>query len=517
MSRLRSKIIKGGNMVKKSKRFAALFLSAFLVFNSAWGSYNKSYAFALELITGVTTPTIGEVVAALLLTCGVTAGSYEYYENGAALQAWGDDMNEKMWAAFQEHAEDKELSYQEYSQWLTNAASGVLDTTSEFWDNLKWFVGELYNSKTVSDDITTYDYQSLVSGYNIITTIDGDSSGYLRYFTNTSQQLDISNAMVEYPYLTWVDYCDEMYIYVFLTSEPVVFQLYVGKYEGTEKTRLLPYGTYDGFMRCLTIGKNGYSDSYSGTKNGSTTKDLGIKNTLYYGDSPNAHCNYVPQIYYNGALYDPSYDLPEVKDDYTRVGGASDVFDRDNSLDNYDLVGGLGLTGDVAIDWPGLLGLDGVADDAETWADVLAGVIAGVVAGELDWTDVMDGLGVVPVDVATDKVIGNEGVTDEDVSKDEADESTTISADYTIQGLEKLFPFCLPFDLIHFFNVLSAEPEAPCFTIPVPYMTASGMTTYDVEIDLSKFDSVAQLLRTMELLVFIIGLIMITRDKMIKG
>jgi hypothetical protein len=498
--------------LKRSKRFAALFLSAFLVFNSAWGSYNKSYAFALELVTGVTAPTIGEVVAALLLTCGVTAGSYEYYENGAALQAWGDDMNEKMWAAFQEHADDKELSYQEYTQWLTNASSGVLDTTSEFWGDFKWFVGELYNSKTVSDDITTYDYQSLVSGNNIITKVDGDSSGYLRYFTNSSQQLDISNAMVQFPYLTWIYYADT-YVWVFLTAKPLILQLSVNDGIGISNTRLIPYGKYDGFLRCFTISNK----SYSGTSNGSTTTNMGIKNWITYYEDSNIHCNYIPQIYYNGALYDPSYDLPEVKDDYTHVGGASDVFDRDNSLDNYDLVGGLGLTGDVAIDWPGLLGLDGVADDAETWADVLAGVIAGVVAGELDWTDVMDGLGVVPVDVATDKVIGNEGVTDEDVSKDEADESTTISADYTIQGLEKLFPFCLPFDLIHFFNVLSAEPEAPCFTIPVPYMTASGMTTYDVEIDLSKFDSVAQLLRTMELLVFIIGLIMITRDKMIKG
>ena len=43
------------------------------------------------------------------------------------------------------------------------------------------------------------------------------------------------------------------------------------------------------------------------------------------------------------------------------------------------------------------------------------------------------------------------------------------------------------------------------------------MATYDIVIDLSSFNSVAELLRDMECLAFIVGLIMITRSRMIRG
>lgn len=80
-----------------------------------------------------------------------------------------------------------------------------------------------------------------------------------------------------------------------------------------------------------------------------------------------------------------------------------------------------------------------------------------------------------------------------------------------------MFPFCLPFDLIDFIKVLDAPAEAPKFTIPFKYPTRSGTATYDIVIDLSSFNSVAELLRDMECLAFIVGLIMITRSRMIRG
>lgn len=76
-----------------------------------------------------------------------------------------------------------------------------------------------------------------------------------------------------------------------------------------------------------------------------------------------------------------------------------------------------------------------------------------------------------------------------------------------------LFPFCVPFDLIEFLGVLNAEPEAPVirwrFYVP-------RVVDYEIEIDLSVFDSVAQIMRTMELLAFCIGLILLTRN-IIRG
>lgn len=85
---------------------------------------------------------------------------------------------------------------------------------------------------------------------------------------------------------------------------------------------------------------------------------------------------------------------------------------------------------------------------------------------------------------------------------------------YTLD-LTEYFPFCLPFDIYEFLSLLAAEPEAPVFewVIPVPQMD----TEFPISIDLSAWDGVAKLFRTFELLAFIIGLAMVTRDKFIRG
>lgn len=79
-----------------------------------------------------------------------------------------------------------------------------------------------------------------------------------------------------------------------------------------------------------------------------------------------------------------------------------------------------------------------------------------------------------------------------------------------------LFPFCVPFDLIDTIKVLDAEPQAPCIDIPFPYLTDKGLKTEKLTIDLSKYDDIALLMRRCELLLFIIGLILLTRN-IIRG
>lgn len=79
-----------------------------------------------------------------------------------------------------------------------------------------------------------------------------------------------------------------------------------------------------------------------------------------------------------------------------------------------------------------------------------------------------------------------------------------------------LFPFCIPFDLIDALEVLDAEPVAPAIDVPIPYMTEKGMKMHTIKIDLSEYDSIALLLRRMELLLFIVGLILLTRN-IIRG
>lgn len=88
------------------------------------------------------------------------------------------------------------------------------------------------------------------------------------------------------------------------------------------------------------------------------------------------------------------------------------------------------------------------------------------------------------------------------------------ATDYAIQ-LRDFFPFCIPFDLFDFITVLSAEPEAPVFhwEIPVPQLGQ----TFELEVDLSAWDEIAILFRNLELLAFIFGLAIMTREKFLRS
>lgn len=86
-----------------------------------------------------------------------------------------------------------------------------------------------------------------------------------------------------------------------------------------------------------------------------------------------------------------------------------------------------------------------------------------------------------------------------------------------LADLKNLFPFCLPFDLIDFFGVLSAEPVAPSLHGRSRGFHVTEFRRWNLEIDLSAFNEVAKIMLTMEVLVFIVGLILITRSHMIRG
>lgn len=86
--------------------------------------------------------------------------------------------------------------------------------------------------------------------------------------------------------------------------------------------------------------------------------------------------------------------------------------------------------------------------------------------------------------------------------------------EYQVIGLQDVFPFCIPFDIYDFFECLAADPVAPVvnwrFYVP-------GICDETITLDLSQFNTVAQIVRTMELLAFIVGLALVTREKFLRG
>lgn len=91
--------------------------------------------------------------------------------------------------------------------------------------------------------------------------------------------------------------------------------------------------------------------------------------------------------------------------------------------------------------------------------------------------------------------------------------------DMGIEGLDAtrdwrlVFPFCIPFDIIDLFNTLCAEPVAPRWEFPLQF-PAYGID-YTFVIDFEQFDSVAEVFRLCETILYLLGLMILT-GKVIK-
>lgn len=119
-----------------------------------------------------------------------------------------------------------------------------------------------------------------------------------------------------------------------------------------------------------------------------------------------------------------------------------------------------------------------------------------------------------------DEAVKNPTVTNPSVTPDttpilnpsDVDPGTAITG--LSFDLTNIFPFCIPFDIYAALNLLDAEPVAPSyhFHLEWPYNIVIDFT-----LDLSPFNQVAAVARTMEILLFIIGLAVMTRSMFIRG
>ena len=106
----------------------------------------------------------------------------------------------------------------------------------------------------------------------------------------------------------------------------------------------------------------------------------------------------------------------------------------------------------------------------------------------------------------------------------EEDSSDDIDPKNYTTDLKRIFPFCIPFDLVHLIQAFEAEPEAPVFEIPFDLeledpWTGKKIVNYHhtFKLDFSDYESVIEIFRIFEVIFFIIGLLLITRQQMIKG
>ena len=138
--------------------------------------------------------------------------------------------------------------------------------------------------------------------------------------------------------------------------------------------------------------------------------------------------------------------------------------------------------------------------------------------------------------VVGDDVISGAGAGDKDKEKDlvyvpsisSAAENTETSDLTGSLSIDKIrydvetpsiitykFPFSLPFDVYNIFNLLSASPESPKFSVPLQ-STELGINE-SIEIDLSEYDWIAEIVRWFVYVVFCIGIIKLTNNLIGRG
>lgn len=99
-------------------------------------------------------------------------------------------------------------------------------------------------------------------------------------------------------------------------------------------------------------------------------------------------------------------------------------------------------------------------------------------------------------------------MADAEASTDVPSDVPSDIANGKIEGLQTVFPFCVPYDIKEFFNVLVADPVAPKWTFHLDYYDMK----YDLTLNLADFESVFVVFRYGMLGLFILGLILITRE-----
>lgn len=123
----------------------------------------------------------------------------------------------------------------------------------------------------------------------------------------------------------------------------------------------------------------------------------------------------------------------------------------------------------------------------------------------------------IPITIPSDQPI-NIPQSEEDLRQDNAAEAET-ALDEAMNGsnykydLSDVFPFCIPFDFVDLLKALSAEPKTPSFEFPfvVPILGINNVYV----IDLNWMNTVMQIVRTMEIVGFLMFLMVLT-GKVIK-
>lgn len=453
---------------------------------------------------------------------------------------------------------------------LESASAGVIDTTSEAWQWAKDFVSDIKNALGGGSEGNLIIGQDLSGTYdNVLTFTDKRGKVTGESCSLEVKGLDVSQMTSNDCFLAFKTY--ENAAVVDITIAEIVGGAVRELRNGQYSHSLLNNATYRWILA------DGSATAWKGLPDGNA---LGLlRHNLYSGvatayglplitaAAPSGTTD-VPGVSNVNDYISIGSDLP-----YTRPEGAWDICDPNGkqgqvSIGNdipgkmgyddwYDLLGGINA-GHAT--WEDVANASDVIhigsdtdspysrDDAGAWDAYLDGTIIGYdVDAEGNVTITMEGGRVItiPQEYADGITWTNEQDQAQELDKDTvlpvsgtlayplpaaidnnptADPdpggggggSVTVDPDVSEYTLDfrKLFPFCIPFDIYKAVKLLDATPTAPVVHYKF-YLSKSK--SYNIDLNLNKFNSVAAILRRMECLLFIIGLATATRRVYIRG
>lgn len=167
---------------------------------------------------------------------------------------------------------------------------------------------------------------------------------------------------------------------------------------------------------------------------------------------------------------------------------------------------------------PGALPLpwDNVSDTAEGVSDAIDAlqeqVAEGVISLEQYWERVQEMVDALAIDTTTEEtlpVTQNPDTGETEKLPDKVQENVSNTT-FTLNGLEKVFPFCIPWDIYAFVTLLVAEPVAP--VINYPFYNPVTNQNMNISIDFSDWENVVVLFRYILDFLLIIGLLLLARQ-----
>lgn len=461
-----------------SKRLSAVLLSVYMVFGVVSTDYLTVQAF--EWV--VPSLTVGESLLWLMGLLGMT------FTEGSV--AWRD-VSPEYEQDFIDYANEHGLTYTETSNWLNDTASGKLNQLSEVWTNFKeWVKSKFSSSGSVPSDLTCSNV------FSPFVNELGDSSSVIL------DSVFLNDALIPSCGCIVRDSSGVLQSVRFYSN--VEFSTSVTS-NGTTITYNIKNVGSSGYLYILY--NNGSSSNpwrFEKITISSLTYD---SNYLRFSIYPTStfRFSYFP---FSSALDYSSY--VNVPSDWAYYDSTSSDFDVYNPTLIPDINFAAANTEDSSI--PGVIDLPwgNLGDDEEerdkTYDDLVGGLDLGQELGDL-WQALQDLMGVLAVDDAG-VLQPNSGGENPPTLEDEV-ENNKVNGAFVLTGLQKVFPFCIPFDLYAFITLLEELPVAPVIQYPIynPVTDSNEIIT----IDFSTWESVVILFRYIFDFLFIIGLLLMAR------